>query len=70
MEKYEMFGQAYRAWSKMECNKVRGNKRLKVEPTDHQPHVWESEFTLYGPYFCEGLNPVPPYKPKHAKETA
>jgi hypothetical protein len=67
MMEYQMFGQTFRAWSKMECNKVRGNKNTDEEAEDHQPHTWDGKFTLYGPYFCEGRNPVPPYMPKHKR---
>lgn len=60
-----MYGKTYRAWSTMLCSKAKG---IRMEPEDHQPHVWESDYTMYGPYFCTGRNAVPPYEPKHRGE--
>ena len=65
MNTYKWHNQTFRAWSKMACNRVNGNANARVLAEDHQPHSWSGEFILYGPYFCEGRNPVEPYKPKH-----
>jgi hypothetical protein len=58
MEVFVRNGKRYRAWSEMKCRDAQfGN--------DHGPHSWDGEYTMYGPYFCEGF---PVYKPKHRKD--
>lgn len=52
MNQYKYGDTILRAWSEMNCGDEGG----------HDPHVWDGEFCLYGPYFCWGSHP-----PKHRK---
>lgn len=64
VDRWQYNGKTYYAWSEMCCSEVNGNTRTGIEPKDHPPHTWESEYTVFGPYLCWGR----PYQgPKHRR---
>lgn len=59
METYKYQGKTYKAWSEMQCFTKYNDKT-----TNHPPHVWNGQYTIYGPYMCWGK---PFQGPKHRK---
>jgi hypothetical protein len=58
MEVFVWRGKKFRAWSDgVQCNQADPRRGSKREP--HTPHVFDSEYTIHGPYFCWGY---PSYK--------
>ena len=49
MNPYRAIGRAFRAYSVMTCDGGYGKPI-----TEHDPHSWNSEHTIYGAYFCPG----------------
>lgn len=49
MNTYISGGKKFRAWSEMRCDEGYGDVK-----EIHEPHVWNSPHTVYGPYFCPG----------------
>lgn len=45
-----------RAWAYMHC----------MNKEDHKPHSWNSMYTSYGPYMCEGFPAVEIYSARLA----
>lgn len=48
------------AWSTMTCKKVESREK-------HDPHSYDPEFAMYGPYMCEGFPRVALYLTKDRK---
>lgn len=52
MDTFKWFNRTYHAWSdSLQCDKAEGRRGPREE---HYPHVWDSEFFLWGPYMCWG----------------